>query len=149
MNKPFIFLGNGKVHFVNFSGEIFPLESKYAADLMAKALKAQERHGWKTEAASRNTLLGLGLWGKEEPPPLAITFTSIAAGKNSDEFLYTLKTDHLCAICSVRGEAADEQRLWNHQSKKFAHLHIHPTLGHIVCSSEKPNGCAHILIRTA
>jgi hypothetical protein len=149
MNKPFIFLGNGKVHFVNSGGDVFPLESKYAADLTAKALKAQERHAWKNEAVSRNPLLGMGLWGKEEPPPLAITFTSIAAGKRSDEFLYTLKTDHLCAICSVRGEAAEEQRLWNHQSKRFAHLHIHPTLGHIVCSSEKPNGCAHILIRTA
>jgi hypothetical protein len=149
MNRPFIFLGNGKVHFVNAGGTVFPLESSYAADLTAKALKAQERHGWKAEASSRNFLTGPSLWGKQsEGEPLAIVFTSIAAGKRSDEFLYTLKTDHLCAICSVRGEAAEEQRLWNHQSKRLAHLHIHPALGHIVCSSEKPNGCAHIVIRT-
>ena len=147
MNRPFIFLGNGKVHFVNSNAEVFPLESKYAADLTAKALKAQERHGWKAEAARGASFLGAGLWGKGEPEPLAISFTSIAAGKTADEFLYTLTTDHLCAICSVRGEAAEEQRLWNHQSKKLAHLHIHPTLGHMVCSSEKPNGCAHLVIR--
>jgi hypothetical protein len=148
MNRPFIFLGNGKVHFVNAEGAIFPLESNYAADLTTKSLKAQERHGWKGDSPMRNSLLGASLWGKEQPEPLAITFTSIAAGKSSNEFLYTLRTDHLCAICSVRGEAAEEQRLWNHQSKRLAHLHIHPTLGHIVCSSEKPNGCAHIVIRT-
>src|SRR4051812_23692470 len=109
MNRPFIFLGNGKVHFVNGAGETIALESNYAADLTAKALKAQERHGWKTEAASRNPLTGPGLWGKAQNPgePLAISFTSIAAGRTGDEFLYTLKTDHLCAICSVKGEAAD------------------------------------------
>jgi hypothetical protein len=149
MNRPFIFLGNGKVHFVNAGGQVIPLESSYAADLTAKALKAQERHGWKSEAPSRNMLLGASLWGKGEPEPLTIAFTSIAAGKTSSEFLYTLSADHLCAICSVRGEAAEEQRLWNHQSKRLVHLNIHPTLGHIVCSSEKPNGCAHIVIRTA
>src|SRR5687767_4284737 len=124
MNRPFIFLGNGKVHFVNSSGMVVPLESTYAADLTKKALKAQERHGWKSEATSRNMLLGASLWGKGEPEPLAISFTSIAAGKTPDEFLYTLRTDHLCAICSVRGEAAEEQRLWNHQSKRLAHLHV-------------------------
>lgn len=149
MNRPFIFLGNGKVHFVNASGAVFPLESVYAADLMTKSLKAQERHAWKGESSSRNLLSGPSLWGKNEPQPLAITFTSLAAGKSSDEFLYTLRTEHLCAICSVRGEAAEERRLWNDHTKNLAHLHIHPIHGHIVCCSEKPNGCAHIAIRTA
>ena len=77
MNRPFIFLGNGKVHFVNASGAVFPLESVYAADLMTKALKAQERHAWKGESSSRNLLSGPSLWGKNEPQPLAITFTSL------------------------------------------------------------------------
>jgi hypothetical protein len=148
MNPPFIFLANGKVHFVNYAGQSFPLESAYAADLTAKALKAQERHGWKNENGN-NFLSGPRLWGKGEPEPLAIHFTSIAPGRTADEFLYTLRTSHLCAICSVKGEAAEEQRLWNHQSRRLAYLHVHPTLGHIVCSSEKPNGSAHILIRHA
>lgn len=147
MNRPFIFLGNGKVHFVNAAGAVIPLESNYAADLTVKAIKAQERHGWKTESTSGNPFTGPTLWGKSAGEPLAITFTSIAAGQKSDEFLYTLRTDHLCAICSVRGEAAEERRLWNHQSKRLAHLYIHPVTGHIVCSSEKPNGCAHLVIR--
>src|SRR3954467_11721503 len=126
MTKPFIFLGDGKVHFVNSAGDVIGLESNYAADLISKSLKAQERHGWKQEEGG-NFLSGPRLWGKGGPAePVAITFTSVAAGKRSDEFVYSLRTDHLCAICSVRGEAAEEQRLWNHQSKKFSHLHVHP-----------------------
>lgn len=116
---------------------------------MTKALKAQERHAWKAESATRNVLSGPGLWGKSEPQPIAITFTSLAAGQTSDEFLYTLRTDHLCAICAVRGEAAEEKRIWNDHTKRLAHLHIHPFTGQIAGSSEKSNGCAHIVIRSS
>jgi hypothetical protein len=146
MNPPFIFLASGKIHYVDPTGATHPVESRYAADLMAKALKAQERHGWKALEKAGGFLSGPSLWGKAEQEPLAITFTSIAAGR-AGEFLYTLRTDHLCAICSIRGEAAEEQRLWNHQSKRLAHLHTHPKTGQIVCSAEKANGSAHIAIR--
>jgi len=149
MNIPVVYLANGVLRLIDEAGEVRPLESRFGSDLLNKAVKDQQRHAWK-QGVEGKFITGSALWGKgDADKPIQISLTSIARGAQPEQFLYTLRTDHVCAILSVQERGSDEQRIWNNNTKQVNHLSVHPSLGHIACSLEHKSGTANIAVRLA
>lgn len=149
MNIPVVYLANGVLRLIDESGEVRPLESRFGTDLLNKAVKDQQRHAWK-QGVEGKFITGSTLWGKgDSEKPIQISLTSIARGTQPEQFLYTLRTEHVCAILSVQERGSDEQRIWNNNTKQVNHLSVHPTHGHIACSLEHKSGTANIAVRLA
>ena len=148
MNKSVLYLANGTLRLIDERGQSSTIESRFATDLLSKAVREQQRHAWKGQGSENKLLSGPALWGKgDTDKPIQISLTSIARGKDSGQFFYTLRTEHLCAILTVSGQ--EEQRVWNNNAKKLSHLSVHAELGHITCSVEHQGSSGNIAVRLA
>ncbi|HEX7858775.1 MAG TPA: hypothetical protein VF773_00455 [Verrucomicrobiae bacterium] len=149
MNTPLVYLANGQLRMWQDSGKPQTIESRFGTDLVNKSLKEQQRHAWK-QGGEGKLIPSSALWGKgDSEKPVQVALTSVCRGAEPAEFLYTLRTEHVCAILSVNAAKAEEQRIWNNNIKRIDHLDVHPTLGHVACSVEQKGGTANIGIRLA
>jgi hypothetical protein len=148
MSVPVVYLANNVLRTIDENGQSRTIESRFGNDLLAKAVKEQQRNAWKNQGNEGKFLTGPALWGKGDAErPIQIQLTSVCRGQIPDEFLYTLRTQHVCAILSVLQKGAEEQRIWNNNIKKLSHLSVHPQLGHIACSVEHNLGTSNIGVR--
>ena len=149
MSLSVVYLAHGALRVIDgASAQPRTIESRFAADVHAKALKEQQRHAWKNAESGSSMISSSVLWGKgQHEEPVKISLTSLCRGKDPSQFLYTLRTDHVCAILQVQGMGAEEQRLWNNNIKRINYPSVHPIHGHVVCAVEHKIGTANIAIR--
>jgi len=141
-------LAQGKIRLKQGSDPARTVESRFGQTIRERALKAQQRHSWKTQGNEDKFLAGAMLWGRSPRDPAAIrlSITSLCPGTRPGQVLYSLETDDLCGILQLEEFGADERRLWNKNDKRIDHLHLSER-GELACSIRHTFGTANIAVR--
>jgi hypothetical protein len=142
------YLAQGKIR-VKAGGEApRTVESVFGNSVREKAVRAQQKHSWKSAGNDMSPFSGVALWGKSVMTgdiPLAIT--SICAGKESGALVYSLESGSLCALLEVGGLGAEERRLWNDNRTQIRHVSVSRETGDMVFSILHENGTANIGVK--
>ena len=144
------YLAGGKIKLRPNSDTTRVVESKFGETLRDRALKAQQRHAWKSNGAQGSFLSGPALWGGRaaESGAIPIAITSICRGTVAGQLLYSLETDSSCCILSLEEFGKEERRIWNDHKKTVTRLNINAS-GDIVGSVEHQLGTANIGVKLA
>ena len=148
MNQTIAWLAQGKVR-LKKPGEIpKTVESQFGQSIRERAVRAQQRHGWKTAGEEEKFLAGAMLWGRapKDPTSVPISITSLCRGNIAGQMLYSLETNDLCAVLAVENLDGEERRLWNKNDKRLSNLCVSHN-GAVACSMRHPFGTANIAIR--
>jgi hypothetical protein len=148
MNFTVAWLAQGKVRLIEPGNPPRTIESQFGQAIRDRALRAQQRHGWKSNAAQENFLSGALLWGRaaRDPSAMRIAITSLCRGSACGQLLYSLETEDLCAVLSLENLGQEERRLWNKNDKRLSHLAVSPG-GAVAASVRHPFGTANIAVR--
>src|SRR4051812_31125232 len=107
------YLAQGKIRLKTGAEPARTVESVYGNSIREKAVRAQQKHSWKSGSENASSFAGPVLWGKAamgEDVPLSIT--SICGGKETGGLVYSLESGTLCALLEVQA-GTEERRLWN------------------------------------
>lgn len=122
------------------------IDSVYGNSIREKAVRAQQKHSWKSAGNDGSPFSGAVLWGQAalaQDVPLAIT--SICGGKEPGELVYSLESGSLCALLQVRN--SEELRLWNDNRTRIRHISVSRQTGSMVFSVLHENGTANIGVK--
>ena len=141
-------LAQGKVRVKTPGEPPRTIESQFGQTIREKAVRAQQRHSWKTGGQGEKFLSGAMLWGRvpKDPAAIRVAITSLCRGSTAGQMLYSLETDDLCAVLSLENLGDEERRLWNKNDKRLSHLAVAPD-GAVACSVRHPFGTANIAVR--
>jgi hypothetical protein len=148
MNMTIAWLAQGKVRVKKPGEPPRTIESQFGQSIRDRAVRAQQRHGWKTKGEGEKFLSGAMLWGRasKDPAAVRVSITSLCRGSTNGQMLYSLETDDLCAVLSLENLGEEERRLWNKNDKRLSHLCVGPT-GAVTCSVRHEFGTANIAVR--
>ena len=141
------YLAQGKIRVKNGAGASRTIDSAYGNSLREKAVRAQQKHSWKSGTEDMSPFSGPALWGKAAlggDVPLAIT--SICGGKESGGLVYSLESGSLCALLEVQPDT-EERRLWNDNRTRLRHVSVSRETGNMVFSVLHENGTANIGVK--
>jgi len=147
-NLTLVWLAQGRIRLKQGNAGPRTIESRFAQGIRERAVKAQQRHGWKQHAAGENFLSGAMLWGRQirDPAAIPISITSLCRGSAPGQVLYSLETNDLCGILQLEDFGAEERRLWNKNDQRLDHLHV-STRGEMACGVRHPFGTANVAVR--
>jgi hypothetical protein len=147
-NITIAYLAQGKIR-VKPGGEApRTVDSVYGNTIREKAVRAQQKHSWKSGGNDGSPFAGPALWGKAAMAgdiPLAIT--SICGGKEPGALVYSLESGSLCALLEVGQLGAEERRLWNDNRTQIRHVSVSRETGDMVFSILHENGTANIGVK--
>jgi len=126
------------------------VDSVYGTSIREKAVRAQQKHSWKSAGNDMSPFSGAALWGKSAMGgdiPLAIT--SICGGKEPGALVYSLESGSLCALLEAGQFGAEERRLWNDNHTQLRHVSVSRETGDMVFSVLHENGTANIGVKMA
>src|SRR2546426_6500329 len=148
MNLTIAWLAQGKVRLKKPGEPPQTIESRFGQSIQDRVLKAQQRHGWKTQGEGEKFLAGAMLWGRapKDPAGVRVSITSLCRGAAAGQMLYSLETDDLCAVLALENLGEEERRLWNKNDKRLSHLCVSPD-GAVACSTLHNVGTANIAVR--
>src|SRR5262245_49900098 len=143
-------LAQGKIRLKQGSAPARTIESRFGQTIRERAVKAQQRHSWKTGGSEEKFLAGAMLWGRSprDPAALRLSITSLCQGPAAGQVLYSLETDDLCGILQLEEFGAEERRLWNKNDKRIDHLHLSGE-GELACSVRHEFGTSNIAVRVS
>jgi hypothetical protein len=148
MNLTIAWLAQGKIRVKNGDEPPRTVESRFGESIRERAVRAQQRHGWKTQGEGKKFLAGAVLWGRapDDPAAIRVSITSLCRGSATGQMLYSLETDDLCAVLATEKLGAEERRLWNKNDKRISHLTVSPA-GAVACSVRHEFGTANLAVR--
>lgn len=142
------YLAQGKIRVKSGNEPARTIESIFGNAIREKAVRAQQKHSWKSAENDGSPFSGAVLWGKAAMGgdiPLAIT--SICGGRDSGGLMYSLESGNLCALLEVAQLGAEERRLWNDNRTRIRHLSASRPEGNLVFSVLHQNGTANIGVK--
>lgn len=124
------------------------VQSPYASGVHEKAIRAQQRHSWKSQGGG-GFLSGPTLWGGDAAGqgPIPILATSISRGENPGHLIYSVESGPLCALLSSENFGAEEKRLWNNNNCRLQQIRADPKTGDLAFSIVHTNGTANLGIK--
>ncbi|HYT60414.1 MAG TPA: hypothetical protein VEL06_09595 [Haliangiales bacterium] len=148
MNLTIAWLAQGKIRVKRGDEPVRTVESRFGQSIRERAVRAQQRHGWKTQGEGERFLAGAMLWGRvpKDPGAVRVSITSLCRGTAGGQMLYSLETDDLCAVLAAENLGAEERRLWNKNDQRLSHLTVARD-GAVACSVRHPFGTANIAVR--
>jgi hypothetical protein len=147
-NLTFAYLAQGKIRIKAPLQTPRTIDSVYGNSIREKAVRAQQKHSWKSSGGDASPFSGAVLWGKSAlggEIPLAIT--SICGGKDAGGLIYSLECGSLCALLEVAQLGAEERRLWNDNRTQLRHVSVSRETGDMVFSVLHENGTANIGVK--
>jgi len=150
MSVTIAWLAQGKIRLKCGDEPARTVESRFGQDIRDRTLKAQQRHGWKTEGDDGKFLAGAMLWGRGNPGPAAVrvAITSLCRGAERGQLLYALETDDMCTVLQLEQLGAEERRLWNKNATRLDHLDVSER-GDVAGSIRHTTGTANLAVRPA
>ncbi len=142
------YLAQGRIRLKVGSESPRTVDSVYGNTIREKAVRAQQKHSWKSAGNDGSPFSGAMLWGKSAMTgdiPLAIT--SICGGKEPGGLVYSLESGSLCALLEVAQFGAEERRLWNDNRTQIRHVSLRRDTGDMVFSILHENGTANIGVK--
>ena len=148
MESAIAWLSQGKIRLKPPGQPPVNLDSIFINEMRDRALKAQQRHGWKGQGNGERMLPSSVLWGKGARDVSAITveITSLARGKELGEVFYSLQTDVMSAVLAIQNSGESEKRVWNKNNQFLGQLSVSRS-GAIAASVRHPGGTANIVVR--
>lgn len=148
MSPSFAYLAEGKVRLKQGDEPPRTLECQFGQTIRERAVKAGQRHDWKTGGAGEKFLSGAMLWGHvpKDPAAIRISLTSLCQGAADGQLLYSLETDDVCAVLSSEGLGTEERRLWHNNQRRLSHLAV-ASDGALACSIRHKLGTANLAVR--
>lgn len=143
------YLAQGKIRIKTGDAPPRTVDSVYGNSLREKAVRAQQRHSWKSQGDS--SPLGAALWGNKAAmqSDVPIMITSVCASKETGGLIYSLESGTLCALLELGQLGAEEKRIWNDHRTKVRHVTVSPETGDMVFSIIHENGTANIGVKLA
>ena len=124
------------------------VDSVYGNSIREKAVRAQQKHSWKSAGTDPSPFSGAMLWGKAAMSgDIPLSITSICGGKEPGGLLYSLESGSLCALLEVGQLGAEERRLWNDNRTQIRHVSLSRETGDLVFSILHENGTANIGVK--
>jgi hypothetical protein len=121
--------------------------SAFGQQVIARALKAGERDGWKFRRRSGG-FLGGALWGGRDPEEMALVpprITGVARVPDKDTMLYLLETEAVGGLFRFDRSGNQEHRLFHKEGFRARDPDFHPDLRLLAFSLPLPNGVASIM----
>ena len=149
-NLTIAYLAQGKIRLKAGGGAPRTVDSVFGNTIREKAVRAQQKHSWKSAGNDMSPFSGPALWGKSAMTgdiPLAIT--SICGGKDPGALVYSLESGSLCALLEVGQLGVEERRLWNDNRTQIRHVSVSRATGDMVFSILHENGTANIGVKLA
>jgi hypothetical protein len=148
MGLTIAWLAQGKVRVKAGDEPARTVESRFAKEIRERAVKAQQRHGWKAGGEGQKFLAGALLWGRalEDPAAVRVAITSLCRGAGEGQMLYSLETNEMCAILGLDNLGEEERRLWHKNDKRIGNLDV-SRQGALACSVRHKFGTANIAVR--
>jgi len=148
MNLTIAWLAQGRLRLKKPGEAPTTVESKFGQSIREKAVRAQQRHSWKSGGEGSKFLSGAMIWGRGagDPASIPISITSICRGHKTGEMLYSLETDDFCAMLALKNLGEEEQRIWNKNDKRLGTLCVGND-GSVACSMRHQHGTANIAVR--
>jgi hypothetical protein len=146
-NPTIAYLAQGKIRIKKGAGAARTIDSVYGNAIREKAVRAQQKHSWKSGGEDASPFSGPVLWGKaamSDEVPLAIT--SICGGKGNGGLVYSLESGSLCALLEIQPDT-EERRLWNDKRTRIRHVSVSRETGDMVFSILHQNGTANIGVK--
>jgi hypothetical protein len=142
------YLAQGKIRIKAGDEAPCTVDSVYGNSIREKAVRAQQKHSWKSAGDDTSPFSGAVLWGKaamNTDIPLAIT--SICGGKEPGGLVYSLESGSLCALVEVGQLGSEERRLWNDNRTQIRHVSVCRETGDMVFSILHENGTANLGVK--
>lgn len=142
---PLAYLAQGKLH-LRSSGGVATVESEFGRSLRERAAQIHQRHAWKMQGHGAQFMTG-ALWAGHatDPSEFRVAITSIAAGRNAGELLYSLETPDVSGIFRVDANGV-EQRLFHTADFRLRHIALDPTGATLAASIFHNNFTSHIAV---
>ncbi len=139
------YLAQGKLH-LRGPGVADTVESEFGRSLRERAAQIHNRHAWKMQGRGAQFMTG-ALWPNQaaDPGEFRIAITSIAAGRNAGELLYSLETTDVSGIFRVDSSGI-EQRLFHTADFRVRHIALDPTGATIAASIFHNNFTSNIAV---
>lgn len=149
-NLTIAYLAQGKIRLK--SGEAAPrtIDSAYGNSIRERAVRAQQKHSWKSGDEGGTFLSGATLWGKSgDNSEVPLSITSICGGKEAGGLIYSFESGGLCALLEVAQLGSEERRLWNDNRTLIRHVTMSRHNGDLAFSILHENGTANIGVKLA
>ena len=144
------YLAQGKIRIKPDGAAPRSVDSVYGNSIREKAVRAQQKHSWKSKGNDMSPFSGAALWGKAaESGDIPLAITSICGGKEPGGLVYSLESGSLCALLEVAQLGAEERRLWNDNRTQIRHVSVSHETGDMVFSILHENGTANIGVKMA
>jgi hypothetical protein len=142
------YLAQGRIRVKTGNDSPRTIDSVYGNSIREKAVRASQKHSWKSAGGNGSPFSGPMLWGKAAADgdiPLAIT--SICGSRQAGGLVYSLESGSLCALLEVTQLGAEENRLWNDNRIQIRHVSVSRSTGNMVFSVLHENGTANIGVK--
>jgi len=141
------YLAQGKIRVKNGPHPSRTVDSAYANSIREKAVRAQQKHSWKSGEGDMSPFAGAALWGKAAMNgEVPMSITSICGGKETGGLIYSLESGSLCALLEIQ-TGSEERRLWNDNRTRIRHITVSRRTGDMVFSVLHENGTANIGVK--
>jgi len=138
-----VFLSQNKL-FLASAGKSEEITSKFAQDIVDRALQIQQKNEWKSQGGGA---FGSNfVWGSkgQEGQAIPVRISAATRGAADGVITYFLETDRIGGLFNYHTKEREESRLFHRESMHVSDLDRHPTSHELVCSLSQPGGIANI-----
>lgn len=114
-------IASANVHLVYDDGATEKVDSKYAAEVRARAAQIDRKSSWK-KGGSGAAFMGAGQLWAEDVDDMPIVATSVARGRSAGEVLYTLRTPAVGGLFAYDLTKGEESRVFHGTGHDFMGL---------------------------
>ena len=123
------------------------IESRFAQDMIDRAVRGRERNEWKAKSATGQIMAGPMLWGSvQDPTSRRIHISGITRGAKHGELIYALDTDSVGGFFAYDVSEQYERRLFHRNNFKAQHLSRHPAKELMACALPAEDGVTNIAV---
>jgi hypothetical protein len=125
------------------------IDSTFGNSIREKAVRAQQRHSWKSTSEDGSPYARGMIWGKAASAgtEIPLIITSICGARDVGSLIYSMESGSLCALLEVSQLGAEERRLWNDNRTRIRHVSISRSSGNLAFSVLHENGTANIGVK--
>jgi hypothetical protein len=142
------YLAQGKIRVKTGNEPPRTIDSVFGNSLREKAVRAQQKHSWKSAGNDGSPFSSAMLWGKSaKVGDIPLVITSICGAREAQGLIYSLESGSLCALLEVSRLGVEERRLWNDNRTPIRHVSVSRSTGNMVFSVLHENGTANIGVK--
>ena len=146
MNKPFLYISQGKLFYKKPENKHTEIESDFAKAAIEKSLEIDQRNAWKQKSMMQSMGLPQAMIDQEEPRVVNIRITAVSHSKDNSQFFYALDSNGVGGLFKYNLESNKEKRLFHKNEFLATDLDQHQTKDLLICSRPNEKGNTNIAL---